>query len=223
MSLSIAIVERTEPTPPTGYKYDGWRVLHKAEGGYDRNPYHMPSVIPPIPSNRVDMTESVQRMSWELMHTMNNLITERVWNRCHSWDRAFNNNIGFPNINGGTPRRDYVNNTDMAAPLPGYDKAQRLCGGLFVRGDVVGDKLVLTAGKHGIDGNSPLPDVKTIIDNNWFVYGLNTGTDGGYHWDQGRGGPVVFPLIFTGQISFPLVYFERWQSDRLPDPQKIGG
>ena len=111
----------------------------------------------------------------------------------------------------------------MTAPLPGYDKAFRLCGGLFARGDVVGDNLVLTAGKHGIDGDAPLPDVQTIIDNLWFVYGLNAWDYGATHWAQGQGGPVVFPLIFTGQISFPIAYFERWQSDRLPDPTKLGG
>ena len=222
MSLSIAIVERTAPTT----KYSGWRVLHKAEGGYQRNPATMPSVIPPIPSSSVDMTEEIQRMSFNLMAHFCPSITTNIWNHVHSWDRAYNNKLGFPNAQGGSLRRDYINDTDRNAPLPAYDKAQRMTGGNFVRGIERGDLLVLQAGIHGIDATKPMPSIETIVANNWYVVSVNVGpvsNEGAVsYWAQGKGYPIVFPLIFAGEIVFPLSYFERWEGDTLPDPLKVG-
>ena len=198
MAVMRATVNFPTHTPAS---YIGWRVLHKHEGGYSRNPDGMPSVVPPLSSVAVWMTEEIQRMSYNLMRHFNQAITGAIWRRCHSHDRAFNNFIGFPNSNGGDLRRDYINQRDLQASYPGYDKAQRLVGGQFVRGEVRGDKLVMIAGVHGVDRMKPMPDIQTIVNNNWYMRALNVKSQpspfGGIDWDQGDQGPVVFPFIWA--------------------------
>ena len=224
MSLSIAIVERT--APPTT-KYSGWRVLHKAEGGYQRNPATMPSVIPPIPSVAIDMTEEVQHMSYDLMVHFNDQITPNLWTKVHDGDRAFTNFLGFGTRPGcGGPRKNYIKNEDMTYPLPKYDKAQRVCGGQFVRGIERGGMLVIRPGIDAIDATKLMPSIETIVANNWYGFAVVVGPEGNEgaisHFPQGQGGPVAIPFIVDREISFPLAYFERWEGDTLPDPLKVG-
>ena len=203
---------------PTAKKYMGWRVLHKAEGGYDKNPPNMPNVIPPIDSRAIEMTREIQQMSFDLMKHFNPDITLQLWTKVHDHDRAFTNFNGF-NKNGD-PRANFITGENSSSPLPKYDKAQRLSGGQFVRGEVRGTNLVCIPGVHGIDANQPLPSIQTIIDNNWYLYAISlVGLDSKKvaHFPQGKGGPVVIPFIFGREIEFPLSLFEKWESDELPE------
>lgn len=218
VEVGIPIVD---PQSPPEKKYIGWRVLHKAEGGYDENPLNMPSVIPPLNPEAVEMTEEIQQMSFALMKHFNPDITSKRWTAVHDHDRAFTNKNGFGKKTA--PRRNFITSSNPGAPLPKYDKAQRLTGGQFVRGEVRGDKLVCIPGIHGIDANQPMPSIQTIVDNNWYMHAItlfNKKTKVG-HFPQGQGGPVVIPFIFAREIEFPLEYFENWESDELPDPLKM--
>lgn len=217
----ITVLREAEPTAnPT---YEGWRVLHKVEGGWPNTPAGMPEVMPPMYSIAIDMSSDIQMMSYELMHKLNDQITGDLWRKVHSHDRAFTNKPqnGF---DGGTPHADFVNMVDLTTSLPRYDKAQRVCGGMFLRGVVNGSVLTCHPGIHGIDANKPMPSVQTIIENNWFVYAVSTGVNNEAvisHFPQGKGGPVAIPFIFSGLINFPLEYLEPWEADTLPDPLKI--
>lgn len=213
----------TIPTPPPAVMYRGWRVLHKVEGGWPNTPAGMPEVMPPEVVQAVEMTMWIQVMSYDLMRKVNTAITTALWRKIHSYDRAFNN---FPQngYDGGIVHADFINGKDVNASLPRYDKAQRVCGGSFVTGDAVSDKLVMRSGVHGIDPDGPMPEINTIIAKHWFIYAVSIGTtnEGAIsHFPQGKGGPVLIPLIFRGTITFPLKYFERWESDSLPDPLRI--
>jgi hypothetical protein len=209
-----------DPKSPSAKKYVGWRVLHKAEGGYDKNPLGMPGVIPPINPLALEMTEAIQRMSFSLMKQFNPAITPQLWTKIHDHDRAFTNHNGF--AKAGDPRANYITGENLSSPLPKYDKMQRLCGGQFVRGEVRGDNLVCIPGVHGIDASKPLPSIQTIIDNNWYLFAITlTNASKVDHFPQGKGGPVVIPFIFDREIEFPLSLFEKWEADTLPDPLKI--
>lgn len=217
-TVNIRASSDTTPNPPK--IYDGWRVLHKVEGGWPNTPLGMPEVMPPKNALSVDMTENIQRMSYDLMTSVNSFITPKLWSAVHDGDRAFTNFQGFDMP--GDPRRNYILNTNMTSELPKYDKAQRVCGGSFIRGEAVGDVLICKSGVHGIDPDKTMPDTKTIMDNHWFIYAVSMDRlDSISHFPQGQGGPVLIPFIFRGVIEFPLIHFERWQADTLPDPLRI--
>ena len=220
MQIHVTINSDTSPNPPPK-KYIGWRVLHKLEGGNQATPPGMPEVTPPINAIALPMTESIQHMSYDLMRYFNPAITTSLWTKVHRYDKAFNNNNGFERP--GDPRWNYIANTNSGSPLPKYDKAQRLCGGQFVRGVVVGDELHCTAGVHGIDGLSPMPSVSTIVENNWYLFAVSVNSNFTQISDfpQGQGGVVAIPFIFTGVIKFPLSYFTRWEGNSLPIHTKI--
>jgi len=206
-------------------KYDGWRSLHKIEGGWQNTPPNMPEVMPPQYYDKVEMTADIQRMSYELMRKINPSVTGNIWRNCHSDGRAMTNFNGYIDKTGGIPRADYINNRDLTAPLPAYDKPQRLFGGSFVRGVAQNGRLICTAGIHGIDADAPLPSIDEIIKNHWYTVAVNVNSDFTVmsDWSQGQGGHIVFPFIFRGVIEFDLQYFERWDKDELPDPLKVGG
>lgn len=213
---------RFEPKVPEVQRYRGWRALHKIEGGYQRTPPGMPEVIPPDEVQKVEMTRWVQIMSFNLMYEANHAITPELWRKIHAFNRAFNNQPenGY---DGGIPLADFINTRDIDARFPSYDKAQRVCGGSFITGEAVSDKLVCRAGVDGIDADSPMPDVKTIMEKHWFIHAVSINADGRQisHFPQGKGGPVLIPFIFRGTITFPLAYFERWEADVLPNPLKL--
>ena len=221
MQIDIQFSPNSEPPPqPPPATYDGWRCLHTIEGGR-WVPEGMPEVRPPDNAGVVNMTEAVQRMSYELMRRVNPTITPKNWTRVHDYDRAFNNGSGFRDAND--LRANYITGEDLASPLPQYDKAGRICGGTFIKGDVSGSKLVLRAGVHGINADAPMPDVDTIIKNNWFTHAVSVNSDYTVisHFPQGNGGAVLVPLIFKGTITFPLAWFEHWRADEPPDPLKL--
>lgn len=209
-----------DPQPTSDKKYIGWRVLHKAEGGYDKTPKDMPEVIPPENPVALPMTEDIQKMSFELMQHFNKAITAELWTKVHRHDKAFNNFNGFEK--DGEPRANFITKKNLTSPLPKYDKMGRLCGGMFVRGIVQGDKLVFQPGIHGIDADKPMPSLQEIIDNNWYFFAVNFHENGKVsHFPQGKGEPVAIPFIFNREISFPLSLFERWEENTLPDPTKV--
>jgi len=209
-----------EETPTPGKKFMGWRVLHQAEGGYQKNPLNMPEVIPPTNPVAIEMFRNIQEMSYELMRFFNPAITPKQWTAVHGGFVAFTNYQGFgTEPKSGGPRANYILMRDLNSPLPKYDKAQRLCGGMFLRGEVRGDMLVCIPGIHGIHAKMPLPSVKEIVEKNWYLFAvtLYERPDKIGHFPQGQGGPVAIPFIFDREISFPLAYFDKWEDDTLPD------
>lgn len=200
--------------------YDGWRCLHTIEGGRWVPP-GMPEERTPDNALSLPMTEAIQRMSFRLMTYANPTVTPTDWTRVHDYDRCFNNGQGFRDQSD--PRANYITGEDLDKELPKYDKAMRVCGGTFITGTAVSDKLICRAGVDGIDANSPMPDAATIIRKHWFTYAVSVSND--YkkivHFPQGNGGAVLVPFVFRGEITFPLVWFERWVGNELPDPLRI--
>lgn len=221
MRVTIRLTPNSEPPQPPPVKYDGWRVLHKVEGGWQNTPLWMPEVLPPINPVAVKMTQEIQLMSWELMSRRNPSITRKQWTSVHKFDRAFTNKTGFGME--GNPRANYVTGDDLTAPLPAYDKCQRQCGGNFLRGEARGNVLVCVPGIHCIDSRKPIPSIEEIIENHWYLYAVTLygEWDEIDHFPQGNGGPVLIPFIADREISFPLYCFERWQADGPPDPLKV--
>ena len=220
LAIDIQLFRDMPPVEPPSASFDGWRVKHKIEGGWPNTPPLMPEVMPPLNYGKVAMTREIQQLSYDLMVRFNSQITPKKWTQVHDHDRAFTNFSGF--AKEGDPRRNYITGENLSSPLPEYDKAQRVCGGSFVRGVAQNGKLYCTPGIHGIDASAPLPDVQTVIDNNWFIYAVYIGSnDNIYHFPQGFGGPVVIPFIFSNVIEFGLQYFEKWTGDTLPDPLKV--
>lgn len=217
MEVIITINSDTVSEP----KYSGWRVKHKIENGYQKTPPNEPEVIPPTNPISLAMTSVIQRMSYDLMRHFNPAITENLWTKVHRFDKAFNNGNGFEDPTD--PRVNFVTGDNLTYSYPKYDKAQRLCGGQFVRGNVVGNELHCIAGVHGIDGSKPMPSVSAIVENNWYLFAVSVNENFTQisNFPQGLGGVVAIPFIFTGTIKFPLSYFTKWESDSLPDHLKI--
>ncbi len=218
-----------DPQTPSANKYDGWRVLHKDEGGYQRTPKNMPEVLPPENPVGLDMTEAIQQMSFALMKRFNKGINEKIWTAVHNGERAFTNYQGFgPGEKSGGPRKNFITGKDLGAELPKYDKMGRVCGGMFLRGMEQGGYLVCTPGIHGIDARKPMPDIDTIVKNNWYFFaiawyeGKNNKPGRVAHFPSGPGNedPVAIPFIFDREIKFPIKYFKRWNANELPDPLK---
>jgi hypothetical protein len=209
-------------------RYTGWRFLHMKEGGYP-NPAGMPIVRPSLNAPPVDMTEAVQLLSFK-MNAHNPLFTGDKWRSVHNERIAFTNEDGF---DGENPRRDYVNRRDLSAvtdagtpALPKLKKAI-VCGGNFIRGDVVGNTLVCTPGIHGIDANKPLPSVEEILAKHWYFIATTGGPDRIFNFPQGEGMPVRMPYFLREPVAYEMtgekdgvrfVMFERWDRDTLPDP-----
>jgi hypothetical protein len=123
--------DATQATPI--YKYNGWRCLHTAEGGYP-NPDHMPIVRPSLNIASVNMTQPVQLVSFRVGNRINPLYTGMKWRSAHGGGIAFTNNQGFDDPGAG-PRVDYVNLEDLGSPLPKLMKGI-ICGGDFYTGTV---------------------------------------------------------------------------------------
>lgn len=208
--------------PTTAKKYVGWRVLHKAEGGYGKTPPGMPEVIPPEDQIGLSMTKEIQEMSFNLMTHFNPAINKKSWTQVHHGHIAFTNYQGFgTEPKSGGPRANFITGEDLDKELPKYDKMGRVCGGMFIRGIERGDKLVCQPGVHGIDATKPLPSIQTIVENNWYFYAICFFPRNLDHFPQGKGAPVAIPFIFDREIVFPLSLLEKWEDDKLPDPLKI--
>ena len=218
LAVDIQLFADVYKPPP---KYVGWRVLHKVEGGWPATPAGLPEVMPPLNYKPLKMTRSIQLLSYDIMWNMNPTISINNWTAVHDHDRAFTNGQGFGD--SSDPRVNYLTGENLFAEEPKYDKAQRVCGGSFIRGDAVGDKLICRPGIHGIDPNN-LPTMQEVIERNWFIYAVSTGANDESaisHFPQGHGLPVVIPFIFENDIEFELKYFQRWEGDELPDPLRV--
>lgn len=215
-----------EASVPPVVKFVGWRGLHGIEGGRGA-PTGMPAILPPIDTRALDMTDDIQRMSFALARRFAPSIDGNKWRAMHGDQVAMTN--GEQNGYGSEPHRDIINNRDLNSPPPRYDKMQRSFAGSFIRGEVIGERIYCEPGVHGIDAREPMPDTDTIIKNNWYVIAC---TSGDKIWNfvpdhpafisdpsfvQGNGDPVVYPFIFDRVISFPLVWFQRWERDYLPN------
>ena len=143
MRIHATITSTTEPTPPPVRRYVGWRGLHETEGG--RIPTQEipspPAVIPPYnPTVALEMTESIQWMSYDLMKHFCDAASGQRWRILHRVGIAMNN--GDANgYDGSIAHRDYVNGLDLKAvklngspDLPRYDKMQRTFQGSFITG-----------------------------------------------------------------------------------------
>ena len=212
MTLPINITfADTAPSPAK--KYIGWRCLHVAEGGY-KSDNGMPEIRPSLPYSRpVRMTEEIQYLSYDVMRR-NPEITSELWARVHGTTVAFTNENGLPG------RRDYINRRDLDQEYPKLMKAL-ICGGMFIRGNVVGNDLQCIPGVHGIDANRPLPSPEEVIEKNWYFHAVTEYNGQVSHFPQGRGGPVLMIYILREVVTYPIKWFTPWRADSLPDPLKV--
>lgn len=228
MNLEITLTPRGQ----TSGHYDGWRFIHPAEGGNDVDP-GMPSVIAPVDTYKVDMTEAIQKMSYALMLYFDPFMDGNTWHNLHGCAVAMNNqNKGFiqSQYNCGELHPDYINGTNLKAPTPlAYDKAGRQMSGNFVTGSVqwradVGDVVRCMPGVDCIDANASMPTVREIVDRNWYVVAINN-TKPPSHFAQGYHEGVqywiAYPFISAKPVDFLSRYLQRWQGSALPDPVKV--
>lgn len=199
-------------------RYVGWRCLHQQEGGYP-NPDGMPVVRPSENASPVLFTESMQRTSYQL-NAFNPFFTGNKWRSVYDYKAAFTNQNGFGD--SGDPRADYINRLDLTKPLPKLMKAI-ICGGMFIRGEVVGSNLVCYPGVHAIDANKPMPSVGEIMVKNWYYVATTANQRGDGTWavnnfPQGGGQNVLIPYALREPVTYPLSWFRRWEEDFLPDP-----
>lgn len=214
-ALDLRAVE--VPQPPAQPRYSGWRCLHIAEGGYASDPNGMPEVRPSVNAPPIEFTKSMQLLSWELMSSNPN-ITRWKWRVVFGNTTAFDNGQGYFKI--GDPRADWVNNIDTTYPNPKLMKAI-ICGGMFIRGDVVGDNLVCKPGVHGIDARGPMPSVADVMANNWYFAATTCRYPNVSHFPQGQGGQVLIPYFLIEPVSYPVSWFVRWDEEFLPDPLRL--
>lgn len=212
LRLSLSHGTQTETAP----RYSGYRCLHVPEGGYpsdNGNPEVRPSkTVLPVP-----MTQPVQKLSYDINEN-NPFFGGGSWRAVYTYKRAFTNGNGFDEPND--PRVDYINGLDIGAPVPKLMDGI-ICGGMFIRGEVVGSDLVCTPGVHAIDANKPLPTVEEVMARNWYFTAVTQNDGHIYHFPQGHGLPVLIPYILRQPARYPLAWFVRWEADTLPDPLRL--
>lgn len=199
-------------------RYVGFRCLHQQEGGYP-NPDGMPVVRPSFDAPAIPFTEPMQLLAFK-MNAFNPLFTGGKFRSTYNYWRAFNNGNGFQNP--ADPRADYVNRLSLDKPLPKMMKAI-ICGGMFIRGEVVGNELVCRPGVHGIDVSKPMPTIAEVMEKNWYFVATTANQRGDGTWvvnnfPQGGGQNVLIPYFLKEPVKYPLSWFERWDESFLPDP-----
>ena len=201
---------------PTTPRFIGWRCLHQMEGGLS-NPDGMPVVRPSVNAPAIHFTEPMQLMSYEL-NSFNPRLTREKWRVVYGHGTAFTNHNGF--LENSDIRADFVNRKNLGAPLPKLMKAI-ICGGMFIRGEVVGDQLRCIPGVHAIDANKAMPGIDEIKTRNWYFTATTRKGKRVNNFPQGMGLPVLIPYILIEPVVYPLEWFEQWRSDGLPDPLKV--
>jgi len=212
-NLTTASLEATTPSLPT---FIGWRCLHQKEGGLS-NPNGMPVVRPSENAPAIHFTGAMQLMSYEL-NSFNPLFSKEKWRVVYGRGTAFTNQNGF--VDHGDLRADFVNRKDLNEPLPKLMKAI-ICGGMFIRGEVTDDQLRCVPGVHAIDAGKAMPSVDEIMARNWYFTATTSNGKRVNHFPQGKGQPVLIPYILIEPVVYPLTWFERWESNELPNPLKI--
>jgi hypothetical protein len=133
VTLGTAAVE-----PPPVVRVKGFRGLHRIEGGRQPAP-NSPGVIPPYsPTVKLMMTKDIQLMSYDLAAHFHPAIAadRNKWRIIHGGAFAMNNGPwnGYDHPTEPHPLRDYINNRDLDAPHPYYDKGQRTFAGSLITG-----------------------------------------------------------------------------------------
>lgn len=227
MKLEITLSNGSRYTSQTpAPHYSGYRALYDCEGGRLAPTTPNPRVVPSLNYAGVDFTEAMQLLSWELMQRTNPSITKKQWRAVYAGGRAFTNQNGFDMVdrNGNPlpPRADFVNRLDTTADLPRLMKGI-ICQGNFYHGEMVSGDFVITPGRGAIDTTKALPDVQTVLNNNWY-FAATTGAAGSYsNFPQGGGGPVAIPLFLSSAANYTGAWFASWNSDVLPNVLKPGG
>lgn len=204
-------------------RYTGFRCLHKGEGGYP-NPEGMPIVRPSIYAPAIPFTAEMQIRSFQLNRHNPNFTGDK-WRGVYARGTAFTNENGF---HDSDPRADYVNNRDITNPpkLPKLMKAI-ICGGMFIRGTVIGNELICRPGIDAIDANKPIPTVEEILEKNWYFTATTGGENRVNNFPQGGGLPVLIPYFLIEPTPYPMIdnngytWFERWDREYLPNPLTI--
>jgi len=136
-----------EPVPSTRRLF---RVLHDHERppwGTEEPRWGMPEVYnlqAPKPNNpnafddcevNVPATRAIQTMMWEIFkHGTPDFSEAR---QLKAFKRVYGSGRAFMNHNGMDTGANYINNENLDAKLPNFDKV-RLCGGATVSGEVIG-------------------------------------------------------------------------------------
>lgn len=198
-------------------QYVGYRVLHRAEGGYEHE-IGAPAVHPSVNAPPIPFTESMQILSFNLMKRMNPNITPQQWTRVFDDNTAMTNTQGFGN---STPRRNYITGEDVNNPnaeLPKLMKAI-IFSGTFLRAEKIGDVLRFTPGIHAIDVSKPLPSVDTVLSNNWYTYAVSADMTSASHFIANSLTPI--PYFLKEEVTYPLEWFVEWDEVFLPDPLRF--
>ena len=212
-NLTAANQEKTAPAPPA---FIGWRCLHQKEGGLS-NPDRMPVVRPSVNAPPIKFTEAMQLLSYEL-NAFNPLFTREKWCVVYGTGTAFTNQNGF--LDDNDIRADFVNRKNLGEPLPKLMKAI-ICGGMFIRGEVTGNQLRCIPGIHAIDASKAMPGIEEIKARNWYFTATTRRGARVNNFPQGMGQPVLIPYFLIEPVVYPLQWFERWESNELPDPLKV--
>ena len=199
-------------------KVTGWWNKHKGiPGAPDNPPNGDPEVRPSDQQDGIEFGYALQKLSWDLMQWGNSTITSKQWRAVYKYNVAFTNEQGFDKPDD--PRTDFVNGLNIGAELPKLMKVT-ICGGSLYQGDVVGDRLYMYPGTHGIDAANP-PDLQTVINKGWYFSAVtwhDVGSGVINHFPQGNGGQVLIPLVLSVPVSYPLAWFSWWEGTERPDP-----
>lgn len=146
------------------------RVLHDAEMGGVRQEVltrgkSLPEVFQPLSDHN---PFSPLTKAWQLLwKNLNPQITNLEWRQLLHWQRAFTNNNGFERP--GDPRRDYVNQKDLTAPLPKIECL--LCGGALV--SIVRETVFNGEEVYELDvlnGRKSPPPLEWVLRRPWLFY-----------------------------------------------------
>lgn len=200
----------------TSVRYDGYRVLHLAEGGYDHKSGY-PAVHPSVNAPSIPFTESMQHLSYDLMKRVSPNITPVQWTRVFGDGTAMCNGQGFGNE---VPRKNYImmEDLDTESELPKLMKAI-IFSGTFIRGEKIGSVLRCVPGIHGVDVSKPLPTIDAILHNNWYTYAVSADLVSAAHFIAYTPTPIVYFL--KDAVTYPIEWFTEWNDVYLPDPLKF--
>lgn len=227
--ISITVTNNSKPA-----RVVGWRGLHVGEGGRvpDQSIYS-PEVIPPFnPTVSLEMTRSIQYMSYDLMAYFHPAVKadREKWRICHGHSFAMNNKPqnGY---DGGIPHRDYINQRDLLSTFPRYDKMQRTFAGSLITGKSEGKLIWCTPGIDALDASSFIYEPGTpeaakileqVIAKRWYSYAVADGDKGPFkikgHWGEGI---IVFPFLLDRPVSFESRFFVAWDAAFPPDPLEV--
>jgi hypothetical protein len=136
----------------------------------------------------------------ELIMKMNPGMTGRGFRSLLRYDRAFTNFTGF-DYPKHSPRADFINEIDVDAQLPYFDKC-RICGGAVVRGVLNGNTLTVET----LDGSKPPPTVAYVMSKPWLYFKAITVKEDGSNsnFPQNGGKPIYIPLVATGRVTVSI-------------------